>query len=216
MKYLKIILLQLVLLSSTSLSQEYGIKIGVTNSNILITDKVYTSLGGVSPYYSQGYSLNPSICIFANVVSSQIIDLQTNLSYVSIGSSQTNEYPYMEIDNNGNNVEKFEKYTSDIVLRCIQFSIDAQPKLILRKTIFYATIGPSIIYLLKASNISMKGDNKSFMFGASIGGGIDFNSLLGINVFLEAKYYHDFAPFYETPYAHLWNQYFAFSIGTKF
>jgi hypothetical protein len=214
MKNTKLIIF-LFFLSNTSLSQEFGTKLGITISNIRLTDVYPVSIPGVTPSYVQGYSINPSICIFTNIKINQSIDIQTNLSYIIIGSSETFDYSYRNIDDDINAPLRHELYTSDIVLRYLHLSLDLKPNFHIGNIVIYPEIGPSINYLLKASNIETKYGKKYFIFGAEIGGGIDFSLLTGINIFFDAKYYIEFSPFYETPYAHLWDRYLSIDIGTK-
>jgi hypothetical protein len=211
MKY-HIFFLLAILFTSISLSQDFGIKIGATRSEIIVTDKKNPPYGPIEN--DLGPAFNPSICIFTNVITSQLLDIKANLNYIQIGSSKTQNMSYLSWNDDPSLPPKHADYTSVVDMQYLQLSISFQPKLYLGNTIVYLSIDPSVSYVTKISNLLLTEGKTSFIFGAAGGVGVNIATVAGKNIFGEVKYYRDLTSFYKTPYEKFWNSYFIITFGT--
>ena len=215
-------LLTIVLSTATALYSQsvdnIGIKVGVTMSNVRMRqNSPATNIFGqttVANLFPQSNVVNPSIAVFVNVLNSPGFILQSELTYLRSGGSQTYEGVFSTSDDPEAPWTR-ASITSEIGLQYLVFSIAAQPRLDLNNITLYADVRPTFGYLLRCSNLLDIGNQLSrIQAGYSLGVGCDFSKFLGGGLFLELAYTGDFRYFYDYGYAKLWSRSWSCLIGT--
>jgi len=216
----KIIILSLLIFFGSNLLysqiiKDYGIKIGLTSSNIYVRN-LKPIVDGNSTYYvnyPSGQLISPTISLWAKLIENKIIDLEIETSYILKGMSEA-QTVHMPTNPDGPFIE--EKYDFSLTLKYIQINLNSQIKYDVEKIKLYGIVGPAVSYLLVNENFLMnKNKRKKIILGYNLGLGIDFSNLIDKNVFIEIKYNGDFTSFYSEN-ADVWNKVLVFSIGTKF
>jgi len=216
----KIIILSLLIFFGSNLLysqiiKDYGVKIGLTSSNIYVRN-LKPIVDGNSTYYvnyPSGQLISPTISLWAKLIENKIIDLEIETSYILKGMSEA-QTVHMSTNPDGPFIE--EKYDFSLTLKYIQINLNSQIKYDVEKIKLYGIVGPAVSYLLVNENFLMdKNKRKKIILGYNLGLGIDFSNLIDKNVFIEIKYNGDFTSFYSEN-ADVWNKVLVFSIGTKF
>jgi hypothetical protein len=223
MKTVKAILLLTIFISTATALysqsvENIGIKVGVTMSNVRMRQtSPATNLFGQTPVanlFQKSNVVNPSVAVFVNVFNSCEFILQTELTYLRSGGSQTYEGVFSTSDDPQAPGTR-ASITSEIGLQYLVISIAAQPRLDLNHITVYADVRPTLGYLLRCSNLLDIGHQLSrFQAGYSLGIGCDLSRLLGGGLFLELAYAGDFRYFYDYGYARLWSRSWSCRIGT--
>ena len=192
-----IILSLIILLGSTTLQaqylQKYGFKIGISISNIELTDVKPAYVDGQPRNldFIEGYVVNPSLSIFADLLSFDYLDLQLDLTYLRKGASESYDV-HVTTDDNPNGPGTLKTFTSECSLQYLDFAIIAQPKYCIGDFCIYAQLGTTANYLLTISNLAPLSDVNRFQLGYIVGLGIDLSRLLNSQLFIEIRYSGDF------------------------
>lgn len=207
---LKVILFVILFLNNFSFAQtiNYGFKLGVTNSNIIVTDEKPVGPGTYLDYVN-GNSINPSIGIFVNYEIINNLKLETELNYVQKGARETKEISYITPPDT---TEKNSKFTTESGLQYLEFGVNIKPYINISNTNVYGIIGSSVNYLVQSTAFMQK-DLKDVIFSYRLGAGIDLKNLITIPIFVEIKYEKDISEFYSYKYGKFRNKLLIFNIG---
>lgn len=213
MKTRLLLLIALAVVVTNSLQAQLiksiGIKVGATISDIRLTDVTPVNIGGQLIFLV----VNPSVGVFAELMNSDHLSLQTEVMYLRLGGSETRELTVTSINDPAGTASK-ASITTEIGLHYLQLRFTAQPKYPLGEVVAYADVGPTFSYLLNATNLLSIGNQLSkTQVGYSIGVGFNLSQLLDNSLFIEVKYAGDFRYFYDHPNAKFWNRSWAICIG---
>jgi hypothetical protein len=211
MKSLYITFIALILSPHTFLVAQiidsYGLKASFVYSQFSITDRIENI------EYIEGLSFHPSMGVFVRTFNTESFDLETELLFLQKGASKVYQYTVATADNlDGSG--KVETITSEIDINYLQLGINVQPNMQLGEMNVYATIGPSINYLLSVKNFIADEDVKKITFGYNAGLGARFDKIIHMPLFLELKYCGDLASFYSRS-GKYWNNVFLINLGVN-
>jgi len=196
--------------------QDFGIKVGASISNFRITDARPIVIGNQTFYidYIQDDVVNPSISCFADLLKSDHLNLQAEISYMRKGASKTSELLVTSPENPEGNGEKVS-VTNEIGLQYVGLALIAQPRQSLGDAQVYGQVGSTLNYLLSSSQLTIFSDHwNNFQVGYLIGLGVDPSQILHASVFVEVRYNADFGYFYQSS-AKFWNRSWMFCVGTR-
>ncbi|GAB6283745.1 MAG: hypothetical protein STSR0008_25480 [Ignavibacterium sp.] len=188
----------------------YGIKIGLTSSNLSKKNIKSLTIGNPRYYvnYSDGQLISPTITFWAKLINSDILDLEVETSYILKGSSENR----IETVTPGNDADLITEVNKSVTFKYFQININTQIKQNVSDVLIYGIVGPTVGYLFDAENfILLTNFKKDFILGYNLGLGIGFNK----NIFIEIKYNGDFSSFYKNDYDEYWNKVWIFNIGTS-
>lgn len=215
-RFLEMMLIVILIQTSAVYTQvQYGLKAGLTSSNISITNIIPRFSGTYSIVIDkslyEGQMISPSIGIWTKVLDTDLISLELESNYLHKGSSRTLE---MAVTTPEKPLGTLEKMTLSFVLKYIQLNINPQIKYSIRELTVYGIFGVSINYLLRAETIWLKEEKrKDLTIGYNVGFGLDLDKFLS-DIFVEVKFNGDFYPYYQD-YADFKNQVWMISIGYR-
>ena len=211
---MKFLVISIIILGTSFLypqeKMSYGIKIGLTSSNISKKNTKPLEIGNPRYYinYPDGQLLSPTITFWAKFINSNIFDLEVEASYILKGSSENR----VEIVTPGNDQDLITEVNKSVTFKYFQINITSQIKQNLGDVFIYGIVGPTVDYLFDSENFQLSTTSKKdFIFGYNLGLGISFNK----NIFFEIKYNGDFTSFYKNDYDEYWNKVWAFNLGTS-
>jgi len=192
---------------------DFGTKVSVSQSSFTIKDKTPVNSNGNLFYldYVDGTSLHPSIGIFAKDSFVPNLTVEAELLYLQKGASKT--YHSMVTTAENPDVLTEETNTVEISLNYLQFGLNLQPTIQLGQLDLYATIGPSIDYLVSVTNLPREGV-KNVTLGYDLGIGTSLNRALHVPVFVEVKYSGDFSSVYSAA-GKYWNSVILLNVGVS-
>jgi hypothetical protein len=192
----------------------YGLKISVVRSSFNITDKTPVIVGSHTYYidYVDGPSIHPSIGVFVQNTTIQNLSIEAELLYIQKGASKTYELLVATAEDPDGFTKK-ETVTNKIDLDYLQFGINLQPKLQFGGFDIYASIGPSINYLLSPGPLVSE-DSKNIVLGYNLGIGITLENIVNAPIFVEAKYNGDLSSFYSSR-GKYWNRIILMNLGVN-
>lgn len=217
----RLMMLIVLLIVTSALSQAQifsrcGIKVGLNMSDITITDRHPADIGGVSQDvdYVQGATFNPAISLFVDPVRSERLDLEVELSWVRSGARRTTEIVYYNppdfTTSTATNV------TNELGLYYLRLGFNAEPKYSLGGVTVYATVGPTVNYLLSVTDLVATDDQLNrLLIGYTLGLGAVMPGVFNRDFFVEIKYGSDSKYFYKGYYAHFWNRTWLLNVGAE-
>lgn len=213
-----ILIVGFVLLSQSNnsypqLIKSYGVKIGITASNLEIKNIKPIRIFGREdfPDFSnlKGQLVSPAITAWVKIIDDELLSLELEASYLQKGSSNSIEEEVSTVDQ-PDGIGKKIKYTSAFTFKYLQININPHIGYRFGEFKAYGILGPTVSYLLGYENfVLMDEDKNDILFGYNLGVGIAFHK-----VFIEAKYNGDFKPFYNVG-ADYWNKVFIFNLGVE-
>ena len=202
------------------LFEDWGIKIGVTSSFIMHTNTTAPNPWDPGTGFMV-HSVNPSITACVTILKFEYLNLESEVTYLRYGASQTLLSSY-EIE--GRLIVN-EPFTIEIGLQYLQIAVNAQPKIQLGDLTTYAIVGLTGKHLLETTNLAYlalqsypAGPNRvnDTQFGYNLGVGLDFRKLIAMDIFVEFTYSTDLRSFYELTNFKFWNRASMLVVGTRF
>lgn len=195
------------------LIKSYGVKIGITTSNIDVKNikPIKIGLRNITPDYSnlKGHLVSPAITIWGKILNDDLLSLELEASYMQKGSSNTRE-EFITTSEQPDGTGEKEKITTSLIFKYLQFNINPQVGYRFGEIKTYGLLGPSVNILLGNENFLMREkDRKNILLGYNLGIGISFHK-----IFLEAKYNGDFSSFYSVG-PEFWNKVYMFNFGVE-
>ena len=211
---MKLLVISIIILGTSFLYPQekinYGIKIGLTSSNISKKNIKPLEIGNPRYYtnYPDGQLLSPTITFWAKLINSNILDLEFEASYILKGSSENR----IETVTPGNDPDLITEVNKSVTFKYFQININSQIKQNIGDVFIYGIVGPTVGYLFDSENFQLSTTSKKdFVFGYNLGLGIGFNK----NIFFEIKYNGDFTSFYKNDYDEYSNNVWIFNLGTS-
>ncbi len=195
--------------------KDYGMKIGLTSSNIIVKNAKPIIVGSNSYMidYPNGQLVSPTISLWAKVIDDKILSLEFETSYIIKGLSETQTEMITTADNPS--AGTLEKITTIETIKYLQLNINGQLKYCAGAVTVYGIIGPAVSYILGSENfIIIKENKKDFIFGYNLGIGLDLSKWINKSIFIEARYNGDFTEFYKSG-TEFWNKVWIFNVGTS-
>ena len=202
-------------LSSAQVLSRWGIKVGLTMSNIAVTDRHPAAIGWTNEDidYVHGQALNPAISVFADPVRLEWMDIEAELSYLRCGASQTTPITYF-VPPDYSSAEN-TTVTNELGLYILQLGVHLEPKYNVGAVTVYSIAGPKMSFLLSVADIVATGSQlRRILPGYTLGAGLVAPGLFKTEIFAEVTRSVDAMYFYKGYYSNLWNSSWLFSIGT--
>ena len=210
----KLLVVSIIILGTSFIypqeKMNYGIKIGLTSSNLSKKNMKQLTIGNPSYYvnYPDDQLLSPTITFWAKLINSKILVLEVEASYILKGSSENR----VETVTPGNDPDLITEVNKSVTFKYFQININSQIKQNVGDVLIYGIVGPTVGYLFNAENfVLLTNFKKDFIIGYNLGIGIEFNK----SIFLEIKYNGDFSSFYKNDYDEYWNKVWVFNLGTS-
>lgn len=219
-KSVMVIILLILSCVTTSYSQiikNYGIKIGVTNSNFTVKNLPIKTIGTQSyvPVIETGNLLSPTLSLFAQFVEANLLNVEIEIGFIQKGMSKVFHSNVMSSDQPDGTYQTAD-YTFEQTVKYLQLNVNSQLKYKIGSVIPYMIIGPSVGYLLGISGFTLTNEmRKDFLFGYNLGLGVNLGELFNREIFVEAKYNGDFSKFINENSPEYWHKVWVFNIGTN-
>ncbi len=213
-KISKFLIFSLAFVSQVIYSQsnfEYGIKFGISSSNFKLSDIKQTVFYNPKDYY-KGNSINPTLGIFLNYIVSDLIILESELSYLQKGNRFTEETTVSTVEN-PDGLYKSE-HTISFDVRYLELALNIKPRYNFGKFPTFLILGTSLNYTLNAVNLLHR-RVQDVVLSYRVGFGTELKNIISLPILIEIKYIEDLSNFYEYDYGKLKNRTILFNIGIK-
>jgi len=212
-KSLITLLISLSLTAQAQFISGYGFKFGVVSSMQIFEGSGARNLGWVFyPDLNWNRRLGPQIGLFAQVLNTRYLTLQSEISYLQKGIDD--EVRPTSLGPDGTFIEGKPFTIEMLQFDYIAFSVLAQPRVPIKQIELYILAGPSLNILIANKEWPFK-DADILTPSVVIGGGLEFKKLFEFPLLIEIRYNPDLKYFFENEYIKSKFQVWQFILGAK-